>query len=661
MANLTPTAIWGDVFQIEKNTPVLGGAGGVANRQAQELANRTQFLYENMGEEFAPTYAALRAYNGSATRMQVGGRTNYFDGAGGIVVRTGSQPDNDGTVWVDALGRSWERQFSGPVDIRWWGAKGGNYNSSPALQAAYNYLVSTGNGGTILVPPAPDGYRLDTPLNFTDAWVPITIKGMSGTNIPSNRPNNFPYGSLFWANTGGVCIDIAGRCNFGLEDIVIDTFDTTKCPTPSRIGVLGARTTTSQDNQNHHFKNVAIFMKSQRPSAPSIAHYAYGTELGYYENCWYFADLPAAYCLANVLGVTSPHRTLVASGVSATANTGNGCRFVTVSPSDPAIWFDGTYDNSFKQSYFYNESGVFTNRPALLLTGNNHSLSVDTFQCEEFANVFEQYGSLFNSKIKGFVTSTSYATAASEIGRFTGAAITVDNNFEIETGGIGVAYEAYKGTTAASSVFANNKFKLNQTGGFNVSFGASSNVGNLHFDKWTDDVSVLLGGLTNSTNITVNGKQKTIGAVNVSEGFVFKYEAKPNSTANSILSFTVPNGDIAYCYFVDYVINSSAKEAVKTGRVQVSVARKTDQAMVLTAEKLHENTLQAAGSESISTTFSVSGIFDPATGTQYAFLTCNANSSAGGTSYIRGSVKSLGASLLNSPIYGNQNIIIGTV
>lgn len=50
MANLTPTAGWDDVFQLEKETPVLGGAGGVANRQAQELANRTEFLKNRTGK-----------------------------------------------------------------------------------------------------------------------------------------------------------------------------------------------------------------------------------------------------------------------------------------------------------------------------------------------------------------------------------------------------------------------------------------------------------------------------------------------------------------------------------------------------------------------------------------------------------------------------------
>lgn len=44
MANLTPTPGWDNVFQLETDTPVLGGAGGVANSQAQALLNRTSFI-----------------------------------------------------------------------------------------------------------------------------------------------------------------------------------------------------------------------------------------------------------------------------------------------------------------------------------------------------------------------------------------------------------------------------------------------------------------------------------------------------------------------------------------------------------------------------------------------------------------------------------------
>lgn len=44
MANLTPTSSFDNVYQLETSDPVLGGAGGIANAQAQALANRTEWL-----------------------------------------------------------------------------------------------------------------------------------------------------------------------------------------------------------------------------------------------------------------------------------------------------------------------------------------------------------------------------------------------------------------------------------------------------------------------------------------------------------------------------------------------------------------------------------------------------------------------------------------
>lgn len=46
MANLTPTSSFDNVYQLETTDPVEGGAGGIANRQAQELTNRTKWLYD---------------------------------------------------------------------------------------------------------------------------------------------------------------------------------------------------------------------------------------------------------------------------------------------------------------------------------------------------------------------------------------------------------------------------------------------------------------------------------------------------------------------------------------------------------------------------------------------------------------------------------------
>jgi len=48
MANVTETSTWETgIYQLETNDPVEGGAGGISNRQATELGNRTKWLYDN--------------------------------------------------------------------------------------------------------------------------------------------------------------------------------------------------------------------------------------------------------------------------------------------------------------------------------------------------------------------------------------------------------------------------------------------------------------------------------------------------------------------------------------------------------------------------------------------------------------------------------------
>jgi hypothetical protein len=91
------------------------------------------------------TYAAVRAFTGSATRLEVGGRSNYFDGAQGVFVADladTTSPDNDTTTLIDANGVRWKRVFNGNVNIKWAGAVGdyngvsGTNNSPFVLKAA---------------------------------------------------------------------------------------------------------------------------------------------------------------------------------------------------------------------------------------------------------------------------------------------------------------------------------------------------------------------------------------------------------------------------------------------------------------------------------------------------------------------------------------------
>lgn len=534
-------------------------------------------------------------------------------------------------------------------------------NDSPAFQAAYDELIASGNGGTIFAPATTGGYRLQTALNFTSSQIPITLMGEGTTNIPDNRPNDSTFGTVLWGDTGDVVIDISARANFGLENLTIDTNHTTKCPTPARIGVLGGRVSAFSGNQNHHFTNVAIFMKSTgSATSPSIAHYAYGTELGAYINCWYFADVPAVYNLAPLYNVTSPYVTLAATGTSATCNTMTGCRYVAVSGLGPAVHIDGTYDNSFVSSYFYNEAGSATTHPAIKLTGYNHALKVDTFQCEEFDICVEVKDALFSSKITGFTTSTFFNNTKS-IGIFNATLFCIDNVFEIETGGIGYSYAAYAGTLVPNSIFVNNTFQLNQTGEFNLTAGASNTIDNLIFTKWTNDAIINIANYSSFVNCRLNNSQFLTNSLNTSKVLAVVKSGMPNNTANYIFSVTVPNKDIAGTYLFDYVLNSSSNELIKSGQIHLTVARVENSATVLSvSESIAQQSAQAAGSETIAVTFSWSGVFDPVTGTQYAFMRCTQNSSTGGTAYIRGTVTGF-SSLLDNTSTSVDQIVLGIV
>src|SRR3982750_2012131 len=72
--NLTEVSVFDNVYQLETTDPVLGGPGGIANRQAQNLANRTKFLLD-----------AINALDGS------GGPFN-LDASGGVLPAAGSGP-----------------------------------------------------------------------------------------------------------------------------------------------------------------------------------------------------------------------------------------------------------------------------------------------------------------------------------------------------------------------------------------------------------------------------------------------------------------------------------------------------------------------------------------------------------------------------------------
>lgn len=79
MANITPASpvAFSDVYQLETTDLVLGGAGQVANRQAQSLVNRTQYLKDKFENDYAPKLIT------SNVTLPISDLTNYsIEGSG---------------------------------------------------------------------------------------------------------------------------------------------------------------------------------------------------------------------------------------------------------------------------------------------------------------------------------------------------------------------------------------------------------------------------------------------------------------------------------------------------------------------------------------------------------------------------------------------------
>lgn len=134
------------------------------------------------------TWAALKALTIPAipTKMTVlmKGRTSADDGGGGPFYYTASTiTDDGGTVAAPNAGAgSWLRDYSGPLNAKWFGAVGnGVADDTAAIQSIPLANGVTTNGCEIFF---PRGNYLISKLTFTDVRVDLTMEGGGGEWYP---------------------------------------------------------------------------------------------------------------------------------------------------------------------------------------------------------------------------------------------------------------------------------------------------------------------------------------------------------------------------------------------------------------------------------------------------------------------------------------------
>jgi hypothetical protein len=171
------------------------------------------------------TIADLRALTPSGSMaVQPMGYYSPGDGGGGPVrygvsgAAPGTYVDNGGSIVVPDGGdgsAAWLWKWSGPINVRWFGAVGdGVADDGPAIQAAITDVIAN---GSVLV---PDGdFALKTPVALTGKNVTLDISGLLLDRLPSftlNYNDLFTGGKGLFAFSGGE-VSIVGHGHVSLD------------------------------------------------------------------------------------------------------------------------------------------------------------------------------------------------------------------------------------------------------------------------------------------------------------------------------------------------------------------------------------------------------------------------------------------------------------
>ena len=145
-----------------------------------------------------PDYASLRAYTGSAFGISITG-----PGISGNFRRLGGTQADDGLVFFrDGLGRTWERQYTGDIDLSWSGARGdaGTTDNYVAILAAIA-AVPAGSGLAVRRGPWGGSYANKTAALTLPAGLRITYE--RGARFTSSGAGSYVHNADVYALGAG--------------------------------------------------------------------------------------------------------------------------------------------------------------------------------------------------------------------------------------------------------------------------------------------------------------------------------------------------------------------------------------------------------------------------------------------------------------------------
>lgn len=118
MGHFDKNAKWHDkIYQIERTDPVVGGEGGISNQAPMELADRTEWLKQQIELQQCSSIAELRSIEPTQDKQMIyvkGYYANSTKGGGYFVADLAdtATADNGGTVIVTANGNRWKRIYT---------------------------------------------------------------------------------------------------------------------------------------------------------------------------------------------------------------------------------------------------------------------------------------------------------------------------------------------------------------------------------------------------------------------------------------------------------------------------------------------------------------------------------------------------------------------